>query len=261
MAAISIRINGIAPAKSGFPLGVRSRMADSRDRFGEKCRKCGGRTWSQFRLPLLHRQPSCAACVFHTVQNTPEIAMMMNELREGPMPEVENGATPKIVAAALVLLGVAAIGAYSYETGTWSSAPTQAAASQPATPAAAVASAAPSDTTPPQSTAADLPPPPVSEPVKETAAPVKQAAAPTASKSDTAPAVKVARTQAPAPAQRTASVQQPTVQPEIAAPAPAAAEPPAPQTAPVSPTVTAAPQEAPAQPAPEQPAEPAAAPQ
>jgi hypothetical protein len=187
--------------------------------------------------------------------------MMMNELRERPMPAVENGATPKIVAAALVVLGFGALGAYSYESGTWSSQPAKTLVSQQVAPPAPLASAAPSDATSPQSTAADLPPPPVSEPVKETTAPVKQAAAPAASKPDTAPAVKVARTQAPAPAQRTASVQQPAVQPEIAAPAATAPEPPAAQSAPVSPPVNAAPQEAPAQAAPEQPAEPAAAPQ
>jgi hypothetical protein len=171
--------------------------------------------------------------------------MMMNDLREAPMPPAEMGSTPKLVAALVVALGFGAMGAYSYETGTWNSPPKQIVASKDVSPPAPLDNATPSDAT--LQSAADLPPEAPPAPVKDVAAqaPAKAAAA--------APPVRIARVQAPEPA----VPQSPTAQPpapaasEVAAPAANIPEPPA-QSIVTSPTVNAPTQEAPAQEAPAQ---------
>ena len=140
--------------------------------------------------------------------------MMMNDLRETPAPPVDGGSTPKIVAALIVALGFGAIGAYSYETGTWNSQPKQVvASSQPPAPES-VASAAPSESPPPS--LADLPPAPPPAPVKDIPAQTSPKTAATAP-------VRVARAQAPAlpqapEAQPTANVSDPAA-PAVATPA------------------------------------------
>ena len=167
--------------------------------------------------------------------------MTMNDLRENPMPPVEQGSTPKIVAALIVALGFGAIGAYSYETGTWNSQPKQMVASQQLPSPEPLVSAAPSET-PPQSIA-DLPPAPVKN---VPAQPSPQAAA--------APPVKIARAQIPPPA----LPQIVQASPEVAAPAGSVPEQPVSQVSTISPPVNT-PQEATAPTAPEPPAEAAPA--
>ena len=173
--------------------------------------------------------------------------MTMNDLRENPIPPVEQGSTPKIVAALVVALGFGAMGAYSYETGTWNSQPKQVTAAQVPSPEP-VASATPSE--PPLQSAADLPPAPVKNIPAQTS---PQAAAP--------PPVKIARAQIPAPAfAREVAVQPSTTiptqpSPEVAAPVVNVPEQPVSQVSTISPAVNAPATEAPAQTAPEPPAE------
>jgi hypothetical protein len=175
-----------------------------------------------------------------------ETSMMMNDLREAPMPPAEMGSTPKIVAALVVALGFGAMGAYSYETGTWNSPPKQVVASKDVSPPAPLDNATPSDAA--LQSSADLPPAALPAPVKDvpaTQAPAKAAAA--------APPVRVARAQALEPA----LPQSPGAQPpapaasEVAAPAANIPEPPAQNTI-ASPPVNTPTQEAPAQEAPAQ---------
>lgn len=172
--------------------------------------------------------------------------MMMNDLREGPMPPAEMGSTPKIVAALVVALGFGAMGAYSYETGTWNSPPKQVVASKDIPPPAPLDNATPSDAA--LQSAADLPPAAPPAPVKDVPAqaPAKAAAV--------APPVRVARAQAPEPALAQSPAAQPpaSAAPEVAAPAATITEPPAAQTITASPPVNAPIQEAPAQEAPAQ---------
>src|SRR5258707_1986675 len=113
--------------------------------------------------------------------------MMMNQLRDPSNSAVETSNSPKIVAAFLVALGFGAIGAYSYETGTWNSPPKQIVASKETPPPAPVDNATPSEA--PLQSAADLPPAPPPAPVKDVPAQASAKAAP-------APAIKVARAQA-----------------------------------------------------------------
>jgi hypothetical protein len=174
-----------------------------------------------------------------------ETSMMMNDLREGPMPPAEMGSTPKLVAALVVALGFGAMGAYSYETGTWNSSPKQVVASKDVSPPAPLDNATPSDEA--LQSAADLPPAAPPAPLKDVAAqaPAKATAA--------APPVRVARAQAPEPA----LPQSPGAQPpapaasEVAAPAANIPDPQA-QNIIASPPVNAPTQEAPAQEAPAQ---------
>ena len=168
--------------------------------------------------------------------------MSMNDLRENPIPPAEQGSTPKIVAALIVALGFGAMGAYTYETGTWNSQPKQVAASQQLPSPEPLASAAPSEALP--QSAADLPPPPV-----------KNIPAQTSPQATAAPPVKIARAQIPAPA----LPQSAQASPEVSAPAANIPEQPVPQVSTISPPVNTPPQEAPAQNAPEQPAEAAPA--
>ena len=113
--------------------------------------------------------------------------MMMKDLREVPMPPAEMGSTSKIVALAIALV-FGAIGAYSYETGTWNSQPKQIVASKEVPPPAPLGNAAPSEAAPPA--LADLPPAPAKNVPAQTS--TQAAAAP--------PPVRVARAQTPAPA-------------------------------------------------------------
>jgi periplasmic protein TonB len=165
--------------------------------------------------------------------------MMMKDLREVPMPPAEMGSTSKIVALAIALV-FGAIGAYSYETGTWNSQPKQIVASKEVPPPAPLGNAAPSEAAPPA--LADLPPAPVKNVPAQTS--TQAAAAP--------PPVRVARAQTPAPALPQASAAPPTesvsapASPEIAAPATSIPEQPA------SPPVNTPSQEAPAPEAPQQ---------
>lgn len=176
-----------------------------------------------------------------------ETSMMMNDLREGPMPPAEMGNTAKIVAALVVALGFGAMGVYSYETGTWNSPPKQVVASKDVPPPAPLDNATPSDAAP--QSAADLPPAPPPAPVKDV-----PAQAPAKAASAAAPPVRVARAQAPEPA----LPQSPAAQPpapaasEVATPAANIPEPPAAQNTVTSPPVSAPTQETPAQEAPAQ---------
>ena len=173
---------------------------------------------------------------------------MLNDFREITTPPVETGSTGKIIAAIVVVLGFGAIGAYTYETGTWNSSPKQIVASKQISSPAPLASAEPS-VAPPQETA-DLPPAP---------APVKNVPAPTPPQAAATPPVRVARAQTPAPALPQAPAAQPPgnvsapTSPQAAAPSENIPEQPAPQD--ISPPVTAPAQDAPAQNVPEQPAE------
>src|SRR5258708_22779169 len=176
-------------------------------------------------------------------KNPGETSMMMNDLREAHMPPAEMRNTPKIVVALVVALGFGAIGAYSYETGTWNSPPKQIVASKETPPPAPVDNATPSEA--PLQSAADLPPAPPPAPVKDVPAQASAKAAP-------APAIKVARAQASAPSLPQAPAAQPAAtisaqaSPEPAAPAASIPEPPAPQASAVAAPANAPPQEAPA---------------
>jgi hypothetical protein len=169
-------------------------------------------------------------------QKPGETSMMMNDLREGPMPPAEMGSTAKIIAALVVALGFGAMAAYSYETGTWNSAPKQVVASKDVPPPAPLDNATPSDAA--LQSAADLPPAAPPAPVKDVPAQASAKAA--------APAIKVARAQAPAPSLSQAPAAQ--ASPEPAAPVASIPEPPAAQTTPAP--VDTPPQEAPAPAAP-----------
>jgi hypothetical protein len=167
--------------------------------------------------------------------------MMMNDLRQAPMPPEEMGSKQKIVAALVVALGFGAMGAYSYETGTWNSPSKQIVASKEVPPPAPVDNATPSEA--PLQSAADLPPAPPPAPVKDVPA---QASA----KASAAPAIKVARAQAPVPSLSQAPAVQPAdtisaqASPEPVAPVASIPEPPAAQAAAISAPVIAPPQEA-----------------
>src|SRR5258705_2688895 len=130
-----------------------------------------------------NREPSCAYSMSTKLQET---AMMMNDLRETPTPPVDGGSTPKIVAALVVALGFGAMGLYTYEAGTWSSAPKYAAASKPVAASESGAGAAPSDAPLPSTT--DLPPAPLKS-ADLPPAPVKNVAAQTSPPAATTPPV------------------------------------------------------------------------
>jgi hypothetical protein len=171
--------------------------------------------------------------------------MMMNDLRETPTPPVDGGSTPKIVAALVVALGFGAMGLYTYEAGTWSSAPKYAVASKPVPPSESVASAAPSEAPLPSTT--DLPPAPVKA-ADLPPAPVKNVAA------QTSPPVRVARAQAPAiitsppaPAPQTAANVSAPAAVEVATPAASIPEQPTSPAAGAAPPASAPTQEAPTQ--------------
>ena len=115
---------------------------------------------------------------------------MMNDARDVTTPPVEVGNIRKIVAAVAIALGFVAIGAYSYESGTWNSSPKQIVAANSVTAPAPLASVPPSVTAPLPTT--DLPP------VPEKSAEAKPApAAAAAAVTKTSP-LRIARAQIPA---------------------------------------------------------------
>jgi hypothetical protein len=177
---------------------------------------------------------------------------MMNDARDIQTPPVEVGNNGKIIAAVAVALGFVAMGAFSYESGTWNSSPKQIVAAKSVTaPAPApLASAEPSVTAP--SPTNDLPPLP------EKSAEAKPAPAATAPAKT--PPMRIARAQIPAVTPQVPAALETPAEPQVnnsaqAAPAPAA---PADQVA--SPATESAPAAVEAAPAPVAPEQPAAEP-
>ena len=174
---------------------------------------------------------------------------MMKDVRGVTAPTEEKDNTTKIVAAFVVALGFGAIGAYSYETGTWNSAPKSIVASNPVMPAAAP------DVTAPQATQ-DLPPLPAKntspQPVKSTPAETDKdpGASQKRATTETPPPMRIARAQTPAPNAAQQSV------PEAAVPE-TVPEQPGENSAPAVSAPTEHP--APVEETPAQPAEPAPA--
>ena len=124
---------------------------------------------------------------------------MLNDWREPPMPVEDKNVTPKIVAAALVVLGFGAIGAAMYENGSWTAqpnAPATTVAQNTAAPTQALPeSTAAADTTAAESSAAPIssPEPPV--PAKSAAVEPSSAVTDQSAKSSPPP-VRIARQQA-----------------------------------------------------------------